>query len=66
MNLGIRLGPYEILSPVGAGGMGEVYKARNARLKSEVAIKILPAHLAGRMELRERSSTSSLKGVTRS
>jgi len=51
---GRRLGPYEILSAIGAGGMGEVYKARDARLERIVAIKVLPAHLADRAELRER------------
>src|ERR1019366_177883 len=40
---GRRLGPYEIQSPIGAGGMGEVYRARDARLNRDVAIKILPA-----------------------
>jgi Tol biopolymer transport system component/predicted Ser/Thr protein kinase len=49
-----RLGPYEILSAVGAGGMGEVYRARDTRLDRTVAIKILPDYLADRAELRER------------
>ncbi len=43
---GTRLGPYEILAPLGAGGMGEVYRARDTRLDRSVAIKILPAHLS--------------------
>jgi Tol biopolymer transport system component/predicted Ser/Thr protein kinase len=51
---GTRLGPYEILSSIGAGGMGEVYKARDTRLDRIVAIKVLPAHLADRADLRER------------
>lgn len=51
---GKRLGPFEILSAIGAGGMGEVYKARDTRLDRTVAIKVLPTHLADRSELRER------------
>jgi eukaryotic-like serine/threonine-protein kinase len=43
LTAGARLGPYEILSPIGAGGMGEVYRARDPRLNREVAIKVLPA-----------------------
>src|ERR1700675_1330093 len=54
VNPGTRLGPYEIISAIGAGGMGEVYKARDTRLDRVVAIKVLPTHLAGRTELRER------------
>jgi len=49
-----RLGPYEILAAIGAGGMGEVYRARDTRLDRIVAIKVLPAHLADKPELRER------------
>src|SRR3970040_1200853 len=51
---GTMLGPYEILSQIGAGGMGEVYKARDPHLNRIVAIKTLPPHLAERAELRER------------
>jgi eukaryotic-like serine/threonine-protein kinase len=51
---GTRLGPYEILSALGAGGMGEVYKARDTRLDRAVAIKILPAALASDEQFRER------------
>jgi len=51
---GARLGPYEILAAIGAGGMGEVYCARDTRLDRIVAIKVLPLHLADRSELRER------------
>jgi serine/threonine protein kinase len=43
---GSRLGPYKILQSIGAGGMGEVYRARDTRLDREVAIKVLPEHLA--------------------
>lgn len=44
---GTRLGPYEIVAPIGAGGMGEVYKARDTRLQRQVAIKVVPASIAG-------------------
>src|SRR5215472_14275365 len=46
LSAGTRLGPYEILSPLGAGGMGEVYRAKDLRLNREVAIKVLPERLA--------------------
>jgi len=51
---GTRLGPYEIIGPLGAGGMGEVYKARDTRLDRTVAIKVLPAGAGDRADLRER------------
>jgi Tol biopolymer transport system component len=51
---GRRLGAYEIVSPLGAGGMGEVYRARDTRLDRTVAIKVLAAPLAGDAQLRER------------
>ncbi|MEY2413768.1 MAG: eukaryotic-like serine/threonine-protein kinase [Acidobacteriaceae bacterium] len=51
---GTRLGPYEIVSAIGAGGMGEVYRARDTRLDRTVAIKILPRHLAERTDAKER------------
>jgi Tol biopolymer transport system component/predicted Ser/Thr protein kinase len=54
IQVGQRLGPYEILSAIGAGGMGEVYRARDTRLERIVAVKILPDHLSDRAELRER------------
>jgi eukaryotic-like serine/threonine-protein kinase len=51
---GTRLGPYEILASVGAGGMGEVYRARDTRLERTVAVKVLPAHLSRSEEVRQR------------
>ena len=50
LDAGQRLGPYEIVAPIGAGGMGEVYRARDTRLQREVAIKIVPAAVAGNPE----------------
>src|SRR5881296_2370684 len=46
LSAGTRLGPYEILSPLGTGGMGEVYRARDTRLERDVAVKVLPERLA--------------------
>ena len=46
MQPGTRLGPYEIVAAIGAGGMGEVYRARDTRLGRDVAIKVLPAEFA--------------------
>jgi serine/threonine protein kinase len=54
LSVGTRLGPYEIVAPLGAGGMGEVYRARDTRLDRTVAIKVLPEHTAGDPQRRER------------
>ena len=51
---GSKLGPYEILSAIGAGGMGEVYRARDTRLERTVAVKVLPEHLTSNEDLRQR------------
>jgi len=54
LTCGTKLGPYEIVSPLGAGGMGEVYRARDTRLERDVAIKVLPANLSSDSFLRQR------------
>ena len=65
LTAGTRLGPYEVLAPIGSGGMGEVNKARDTRLGREVALKILPAAFASdpdrvrRFEQEGRAATLS-------
>jgi serine/threonine protein kinase len=54
LSAGTRLGPYEVLVPLGAGGMGEVYRARDTRLERTVAVKVLPQHLSASAEVRQR------------
>ena len=72
---GEKLGPYEILAPIGAGGMGEVYRAHDTRLRREVAIKVLPETIAqggawerfrarGARGLRAESSRTSAQSTT--
>ena len=54
INAGSQLGPYEIVSRIGAGGMGEVYKATDTRLDRTVAVKVLPEHVASDCDLKQR------------
>ena len=54
LDTGTKLGPYEIVEPIGAGGMGEVYRAQDSRLDRSVAIKVLPEHLSSSPEIRAR------------
>jgi serine/threonine protein kinase len=54
LDAGTRLGPYEIVAPLGAGGMGEVYKTTDTRLSRTVAVKILPAHSSGLDDVKAR------------
>ena len=54
LTTGLKLGPYEILAAIGAGGMGEVYRAKDTRLDRTVAIKVLPSHLSENSEIKQR------------
>ena len=60
---GTTLGSYEILSPIAAGGMGEVYKARDTRLDRTVAIKVLPEHVAADPDLKQRFERTAELGI---
>ncbi len=57
---GAKLGPYEIQSPLGAGGMGEVYRAMDTGLDRVVAVKVLASHLSSSPELKQRRQVHSL------
>src|ERR1700735_268718 len=59
LTFGAKLGPYEIVSPLGAGGMGEVYRARDSRLNRDVAIKVSAAQFSERFE-REAQAIAAL------
>ena len=59
LTLGKKLGPYELLALAGAGGMGEVYRARDTRLDRVVAIKVLPEHLSSSGKFRKRFGSAS-------
>src|SRR6266498_1988932 len=63
LSSGARLGPYEILAPLGAGGMGEVYRARDPRLGREVAIKVLPASFSQDVDRLRRFEQEARAGV---
>jgi serine/threonine protein kinase len=68
MTAGAKLGPYEILAPIGAGGMGEVYCARGTKLKRDVALKVLPETFASdpeRLARFQREGRSSKCGSSR-
>jgi len=66
LNSGDKLGPYEVVAPLGAGGMGEVYKARDTRLERSVAVKVLPDHLAQREDARARFEREPRAPLTKS
>ena len=60
---GTNLGPYQIESPLGAGGMGEVYKARDTRLDRTVAIKVLPGYVASDPDLKQRFEREARESI---
>jgi serine/threonine protein kinase len=64
LTFGTRLGPYEIYSAIGSGGMGEVYRARDARLGRDVAIKVLPAALSSDPERLDRFEQEARAAAT--
>jgi eukaryotic-like serine/threonine-protein kinase len=66
LSMGTRLGPYEVLGLIGAGGMGEVYKTKDTRLDRTVAIKVLPDHLSADPDRRARfeREAKSIAGLT--
>jgi serine/threonine protein kinase len=61
---GTKLGPYDVLGPIGAGGMGEVYRARDTRLGRDVALKVLPADFAADASRRQRFEQEARAGAT--
>ena len=65
LSTGQRLGPYEIESPAGKGGMGEVYRAKDTRLDRIVAIKVLPSHSAMNVDMRARFERATWRCTAR-
>ena len=63
---GARLGPYEVVSLPGSGGMGEVYRARDTRLERNVAVKVLPSHLIDTAQARDRFQREARAGLASS